>query len=157
MTVERFEVFRSFALGKVVCVEASDFDAALARETALLRDQEDKAISIGCLSDRLSTAQSELAALREELAIIKDECIDHVNLHKAWTKQRDDLQQRLAAAEQRNVALTKAIIDAEYRADQGKVWNGMGWTYTGLHSHGQQKVLDILRAALNPTESGASE
>ena len=42
----------------------------------------------------------------------------------------------------------KAVIsDATYRADQGKVWNGMGWTYTGLSAHAQRKVLDILDAA----------
>lgn len=87
--------------------------------------------------------QSELAALREELA--------------ETDKENDHLLERASAAEQRNATLTKVIRDAEYLADQGKVWSGMGWTYTGLHSHGQQKVLDILRAALKPTESGASE
>jgi len=115
--------------------------------------------------------EAELAALREELAALK---IDNERLFKEVgdisaeanksviqvgfkVNEISRLQQSLADAERRNATLTKAISDAEYRADQGKVWNGMGWTYTGLHSHGQQKVLDILRAALKPTESGASE
>jgi len=52
-----------------------------------------------------------------------------------------------------NESLRAALKDAEYRADQGKVWNGMGWTYTGLSAHGQQKVLDILRAAISSPEN----
>ena len=95
--------------------------------------------------------EAELAALREELART------HATFVNATQVENEKWVKRLADAERRNSDLTKAIGDAEYRADQGKVWNGMGWTYTGLHSHGQQKVLDILRAALKPTESGASE
>jgi hypothetical protein len=49
--------------------------------------------------------KSQLAALREELAAIKDECIDHVNLYKAWTAERDDLRGRLADAERRDGVL----------------------------------------------------
>lgn len=52
-----------------------------------------------------------------------------------------------------NESLRRAIVDAEYRADQGKVWNGMGWSYIGLSAHGQQKVLDILRAAISSPEN----
>lgn len=52
-----------------------------------------------------------------------------------------------------NESLRAALKDAEYRADQGKVWNGMGWTYTGISAHGQQKVLDILRAAISSPEN----
>lgn len=94
--------------------------------------------------------EAELSALREELDSWKSRCTRRVEDIKliAW---------RLTAAEQRNAELTRAIADAEYRADQGKVWNGMGWTYTGLHSHGQQTVLDILRAALKPTEAGGAQ
>lgn len=49
--------------------------------------------------------------------------------------------------------LKAAISDATYRADQGKVWNGMGWTYTGLSAHSQRKVLDILDAANSSPEN----
>ncbi|MCY1439349.1 hypothetical protein D3C76_554130 [compost metagenome] len=105
----------------------------------------------------LDAANVELAALREELDLVNISFESNFDAAQIARAERDDLQQRLADAERRNADMTKAISDAEYRADQGKVWNGMGWTYTGLHSHGQQKVLDILRAALKPTESGASE
>ena len=52
-----------------------------------------------------------------------------------------------------NESMRAALKDAEYRADQGKVWNGMGWTYTGLGAHTQQKVLEILRAAISSPEN----
>ena len=41
-----------------------------------------------------------------------------------------------------------ALTEAKYRIEQGRVWNGMGWTLTGLHSHGQQKAIDAIEAAL---------
>lgn len=96
-------------------VSRNDFDAALARE----------------------------AALREELAIIKDECIDHVNLHKAWTKQRDDMQQRLTAAEQRNAILPEVYDLIDH----------ISGDYTGE----TKRRIDAVLAALKPTESGASD
>ncbi len=141
-------------------------------------------MTIYVLAEDYNTAKSELSALREELDDMqhwRDLALqfDNHRMKAMWHLKTlvsdgahydaackfleeppvsaSDLQQRLTAAEQRNAELTKAIADAEYRTDQGKVWNGMGWTYTGIHSHGQQKVLDILRAALKPTESGASE
>jgi hypothetical protein len=51
----------------------------------------------------------------------------------------------LAAANKR---LREALTTAKYRIEQGRVWNGMGWTLTGLHSHGQQQALDAIDAAL---------
>lgn len=62
-------------------------------------------------------------------------------------------EMRWTALVNENESLRSALKDAEYRADQGKVWNGMGWTYTGLSSHGQQKVLDILRSAISSPEN----
>ena len=47
-----------------------------------------------------------------------------------------------------NKKLKAAIQEATYRVDLGKIWNGMGYTYTGLGAHAQQKVIDILDAAL---------
>jgi hypothetical protein len=75
-----------------------------------------------------------------------------------WAEARDmyddasDADTVLALIKE-NESLRAALKDAEYRADQGKVWNGMGWTYTGLSAHGQQKVLDILRAAISSPEN----
>jgi hypothetical protein len=44
--------------------------------------------------------------------------------------------------------LREALNTAKYRIEQGRVWNGMGWSLTGLHPHGQQKALDAIDAAL---------
>lgn len=127
---------------------AADVQAAQSELAALRAEVEELHSTTGAAM--FITLTSELAALREELAAKDRES-------EGLRRSLIDMIQRGNSAEQRNAELTKAITDAEYRADQGKVWNGMGWTYTGLHSHGQQKVLDILRAALKPTESGASE
>ena len=52
-------------------------------------------------------------------------------------------------------ALLEALNTAKYRIEQGRVWNGMGWSLTGLHPHGQQKALDAIDAALRG--NGVSE
>lgn len=44
--------------------------------------------------------------------------------------------------------LVEALKEAKYRIEQGRVWNGMGWTLTGLHASGQQKALAAIDAAL---------
>jgi hypothetical protein len=51
----------------------------------------------------------------------------------------------LAADNQR---LREALSTAKYRIEQGRVWNGMGWTLTGLHPHAQRKAIDAIDAAL---------
>lgn len=114
------------ALGAVEIVRASDYDAA----------------------------QSELAALREELAIIKDECIDHVNLHKAWTKERDGLQQSLTAAEQRNSEMLDILGTINCLGIVRLMDEGLQRRIkTIVHQLQREKIA----AALKPTESGASE
>lgn len=45
-------------------------------------------------------------------------------------------------------SMRNALKNARYRIEQGRVWNGMGWTLTGLHAHQQQKALDEIDAAL---------
>lgn len=40
-------------------------------------------------------ASKDFDTLREEFVIIKDECIDHVNLYKAWTQQRVQIEKEL--------------------------------------------------------------
>ena len=45
-------------------------------------------------------------------------------------------------------SMRNALKNARYRIEQGRVWNGMGWTLTGLSSNGQQKALDEIDAAL---------
>lgn len=99
------------------------------------------------LASEYDAAQAELAALREELAIIKDECIDHVNLHNAWTKQRNDIQQRLASAEQRNVDMLN-WLRRQASAEKGSV---AGYAFAEAFN-ALKKIADT-----KPTESGASE
>lgn len=84
-----------------------------------------------------SAAQSELAALREELE-------NRTNRVAELAQQRNDLQQRLADAERRNAECIALLRRST--ADKGqdlKAW----WNDRAL----------ILQAALKPTESGASE
>jgi len=45
-------------------------------------------------------------------------------------------------------SMRNALKNARYRIEQGRVWNGMGWTLTGLPAHQQQKALDEIDAAL---------
>ena len=70
------------------------------------------------LRGKLTAAQSELAALREELA--ESGRADHLRQRIAFlttevharADERDDLQQRLTAAEQRNVELEKELAES---------------------------------------------
>jgi hypothetical protein len=48
-----------------------------------------------------------------------------------------------------NEALRNGLADAKYRLEQGRVWNGMSWTLTGLNSHCQQQALTAIDAALS--------
>jgi len=50
-------------------------------------------------------------------------------------------------------SMRNAMKNARYRIEQGRVWNGMGWTLTGLHAHQQQKALDEIDAALQGAQS----
>ena len=47
-----------------------------------------------------------------------------------------------------NDSMRNAMKNARYRIEQGRVWNGMGWTLTGLHAYQQQVALDEIDAAL---------
>ena len=59
---------------------------------------------------RLAPDQPELAALREELAAEKTGAQGIYQQLEICQKQRDNLQQRLTAAEQRNVTLGDALL-----------------------------------------------
>jgi regulator of replication initiation timing len=83
-----------------------------------------------------NTAQLELAALREELA----EMTDNFNIA---VRQKLELSKRLTAAEQRNEELTGLIEEFCQRVECGEVRSKQ--TYAKF------------KAALKPTESGASE
>lgn len=85
-----------------------------------------KKLALG-LRTELTSTQSELAALREELAM--------------WKGRTSNVCIKLTAAEQRNAELAQLLFYASERLSKVR--------YVGLHKR--------IKAALNPTESGASE
>lgn len=96
-------------------------------------------------NNELQKAMKELAALREELAntrkAAKEELEGVKYTRRKFRQERDDLQQRLTAAEQRNSRHESMLRHFASCAD---VWR------VGTLS------MDYV-AALKPTESGASE
>jgi septal ring factor EnvC (AmiA/AmiB activator) len=94
------------------------------------------------LPEELTAAQSELAALREELAKTREAAKEELEgvkyTRRKFRQERDDLQQRLTAAEQRNAELEGLLHEVLKEP----------WLYDV-----KAKIL----AALKPTESGASE
>ncbi len=101
-------------------------------------------------------AQSELSALREELTIWKTKACEAAEREAALREelaklrerhdtvkcQRNDAQQRLTAAEQRNAVLCDLLDEAQVIAG---------------HSFSTAFVAEIDAALAKPTESGASE
>jgi hypothetical protein len=108
---------------------------ATAQLCELYRDME-----VYVKASDFDAAKSELAALREELET------SYVAHHET-AKVADDLQQRLAAAEQRNAVLTKALIDIRENSDDSGAYECAS---EALGSTGRD-------TDPKPTESGASE
>ena len=81
-----------------------------------------------------NSAQSELAALREELA----KMTDNFNI---VVRQKSEFSKRLTAAEQRNADLVEVLKMARFHVSM----------------EGTQDECDRIEAALKPTKSGASE
>lgn len=46
------------------------------------------------------------------------------------------------------VLMMSALNEAKYRIEQGRVWNGMGWTLTGLNPYSQQQALEAIDQAM---------
>ncbi|WAE51207.1 hypothetical protein [Stutzerimonas frequens] len=80
-------------------------------------------------------------ALRLELAEANADFVRIANERDALLAERDALRND-------HGSMRNALKNARYRIEQGRVWNGMGWTLTGLHAHQQQKALDEIDAAL---------
>lgn len=99
--------------------------------------------AVKCAAD-VQAAQSELAALREELVTAKAECQLHENVRASVIRDAVDVIQRLTAAEQRNAGLVELLRKARRAIDP---------SCAGKSLRGE------LDAALRtkPTESGASE
>jgi chromosome segregation ATPase len=83
-------------------------------------------------SCKQNDTQSELAALREELAEWKARAGRRTAERTEFMNQRDDAQQRLAAAEQRNAVLTGLLEEAlgSVYVDAGKCDNTQVWKET---------------------------
>jgi hypothetical protein len=90
-------------------------------------------------------AQSELAALREELAEVR-------NAVPNSTRELVDLRKSLAAAEQRNAELIKSIEAINASASTAHVSQSLWKLKTVMAS-----IARITDAAIKPTESGGSE
>jgi len=88
-------------------------------------------------------AQYELSALREELADLKSSVSTWRIAYDRRTEERDELQQRLTAAEQRNEHYVWLLDTVINRGD---------YPWPVLH----EQITNTL-AALKPTESGVSE
>lgn len=104
-------------------VSSSDFDAALAREAAL---------------------REELAKAREAA---KEELDGVKYTRRKFRQERDDLQQRLTAAEQRNAELVELLSNVSESV------TGRNGTFARIPAD----WFDKRDAVLKPTESGASE
>lgn len=102
----------------------------------------------------MTTAQSELAALREDLA----------NCRESHESMRSDLtatEQRLADAERRNADQLKLIAGLVEYADNLLTDANNAWSYAGNTGNPETHKDDDYAAAVGllakPTESGASE
>lgn len=67
-------------------------------------------------SPELAELQAIITDLQTELSAIKDECVDHVNLYKAWTEQRETMKaeiERLKGGQGEAVAWRGCNSDGE--------------------------------------------
>lgn len=90
---------------------------------------------------QLNAAQSELAALREELDALKNHCADLDGVNGIIKKARD-------AAEQRNAALLDVIRMTLHNSSEDAQTGEIGI---------ERGDYDELCSLIKPTESGASE
>lgn len=114
----------------------SGYDSVM-RKINWMREVED-----GCyvrLSD-YERLQAECADIeRDYLAIIEAQDAEH-------RKQTVKLQAECES-------LRNGLKNARYRIEQGRIWNGMGWSLTGLHAYQQQQALDEIDAALSQKDA----
>ena len=106
------------------------------------------------LRGQLTTAKSELSALREELAQAKND-------RDCERRACIDAHERLTAAEQRNAELVGLLENSESLLESLNCSGIMQFTRPDLAMSVRNYVREAqsrrLRAALKPTESGASE
>lgn len=122
----------------------------------------------GRIGAELGAAMAEIEVLREQVKVLQSDANswqsgydkgrhDGAKHRKSEVEQlRQHKNEYMDAAEATRKALLadieslrNGLKNARYRIEQGRVWNGMGWTLTGLHAHQQQKALDEIDAALS--------
>ena len=120
------------------------------------------------LGAELGAAKAEIEVLREQVKVLQsdanswqsgydkgrnDGCkhrkseVEQLRQHKNEYMDAAEVTRKALLAEIES--LRNGLKNARYRIEQGRVWNGMGWTLTGLHAHQQQKALDEIEAALS--------
>lgn len=138
-------------------------------------------MTVYVLSSDYDAAKSELAALQEELsttrAAAKEELDGVKYVRRKFRQERDELQQRLTAAEQRNAALRQEVATLHAineTPDENILWDVLNATVgiitrrayphaleSEAHNAGAKVILDrragLAATHLKPTESGASE
>jgi len=142
--MKKVDRFWSYEASNIRCVREFDYDTAL-----IALEQSDAAHARVCSrldAERLraDTAVAEVAALREELASLREALIQSGDL-------KNGLQQSLTAAEQRNADLRELL--SLIRNTRGT----MLMTDPPQDPWKYHRIEDRIRAALKPTESGASE
>jgi|GEM_PF-1474217 len=122
----------------------------------------------GRIGAELGAAKAEIEALREQVKVLQSGAnswqsgydkgrndggkhrkseVEQLRQHKNEYMDAAEVTRKALLAEIES--LRNGLKNARYRIEQGRVWNGMGWTLTGLHAHQQQKALDEIDAALS--------
>ncbi len=120
------------------------------------------------LGAELGAAKAEIEVLREQVKVLQSDAnswqsgydkgrhdgarhrkseVEQLRQHKNEYMDAAEVTRKALLAEIES--LRNGLKNARYRIEQGRVWNGMGWTLTGLHAHQQQKALDEIDAALS--------
>ena len=120
------------------------------------------------LGAELGAAKAEIEVLREQVKVLQSDAnswqsgydkgrndggkhrkseVEQLRQHKNEYMDAAEVTRKALLAEIES--LRNGLKNARYRIEQGRVWNGMDWTLTGLHAHQQQKALDEIEAALS--------
>jgi hypothetical protein len=123
---------------------------------------------LAAIGAELGASKEEIEALREQVKVLQSDAnswqsgydkgrndggkhrkseVEQLRQHKNEYMDAAEVTRKALLAEIES--LRNGLKNARYRIEQGRVWNGMGWTLTGLHAHQQQKALDEIEAALS--------
>ena len=115
--------------------------------------QDDNEVVLASEHDR------ELSALRDELADLKSSVSTWRIAYDRRTEERDELQQRLTAAEQRNAELVELLRSTAHTADDllDQLINATEDFDEPISEEEIEEHRAVIATALKPTESGASK